>query len=513
MDKRTSTGPVEGKPTGFFPRGSLWLLLLIGLAIRLYDLTDLPLDYHPNKQLRSAMMARGMYYADLPTAPEWQREMAFAQWRGMERLEPPILETVTAWTYRLVGGEHLWIGRLYASLLWVVGGIFLFLIARSLWDRDGALITVAYYLFLPYAVIASRSFQADPFMVAAALAGLWALLRWSSQPDPSWRTTIAAGLIAALAPFIKVLIVFSMLGALVGLLLATRGLRKSLRDAKAWTVLTLMLLPSVAYYLVGTYAAGELAGNATRFFPNLWVSLRFYLDWSELATWVAGPIAISAGLLGLVVSSRRGRGVLLGLLIGYVLCGLVFAYHYTTHDYYHLALIPILALGIAPVASFIVRGAVDNTGGRAAHLLGLGVFAVAIVFGMREARGRLAAHDFRAEVGYWEYLGELVGHSSNIVALSHDYGYRLEYYGWTLTRSWPGQADFRLAELQGSTPETSNDWIAGQLGGASYFLTTVLGELEGQPEVADYLRGHYPVYASGDDFIIYDLQHPLQDGP
>lgn len=512
MKKRISVGQGNGERTTFFPRGSLWVILLLGLAIRLVDLTDLPLDFHPNKQLRSAMMARGMYYADLPSASDWQREMAVTQWHGMERLEPPILETVTAWTYRLAGGEHLWIGRLYSSLLWVVGGLFLFLTARTLSNNDGALVGVAYYLFLPYAVIASRSFQADPFMVAAALAGVWALVRWSGQPDPSWRSTVAAGLIAALAPFVKVLIVFSMIGALVGLLLATRGAKKTLRDPKAWAVMALMLLPSVAYYLVGTLVAGQLAGNTTRFFPSMLVSLRFYLDWSELATWVAGPIAISAFLLGLVVSSARGRGLLIGLGLGYVACGLVFPYHFSTHDYYHLALIPILALGISPVASSLVRGVTENAGGRVARILALGVFAIAIAFGLREARGRMAARDFRAEAGYWEYLGELVGHSSNLVALSHDYGYRLEYYGWTLTRPWPAQIDFRLDALFGGQPETSEAWIQGQLSGHSYFVTTLLGELEAQPGVAAYLHSHYPVYASGDDFIIFDLQHPLPEG-
>ena len=41
----------------------LYLALLIafglGLAIRLYDLTDAPLDFHPTRQLHSAVMSRG----------------------------------------------------------------------------------------------------------------------------------------------------------------------------------------------------------------------------------------------------------------------------------------------------------------------------------------------------------------------------------------------------------------------------------------------------------------------
>lgn len=32
-----------------------------GIGIRLYDLTDPPLDFHPARQIHSALMARGIY--------------------------------------------------------------------------------------------------------------------------------------------------------------------------------------------------------------------------------------------------------------------------------------------------------------------------------------------------------------------------------------------------------------------------------------------------------------------
>ena len=43
-------------------------LFALGLAIRLYDLTDPPLDFNPTRQLRGAIMARGYYYEMLPDA-------------------------------------------------------------------------------------------------------------------------------------------------------------------------------------------------------------------------------------------------------------------------------------------------------------------------------------------------------------------------------------------------------------------------------------------------------------
>ena len=53
-------------------RITILLLLLLGLGIRLLDLTDPPLDIHPTRQLHSALMARGMYYQGRTDVPEWQ---------------------------------------------------------------------------------------------------------------------------------------------------------------------------------------------------------------------------------------------------------------------------------------------------------------------------------------------------------------------------------------------------------------------------------------------------------
>ena len=49
----------------------LLILLGLGIYIRLYDLTDPPLDFHPTRQLRSAIIARSMYYRSLPETENW----------------------------------------------------------------------------------------------------------------------------------------------------------------------------------------------------------------------------------------------------------------------------------------------------------------------------------------------------------------------------------------------------------------------------------------------------------
>src|SRR5512143_2608225 len=153
------------------------LLLILGMSIRLYDLTDLPLDFYPTRQLLSALKARGMYYQGRTDVPEWQRRFAVQEWKNKAEIEPEIVERLVALTYRFTG-EQLWIGRVYSSLFWVAGGLFLYWLSRDLSSAAGALLALALYLLLPFGVIASRSFQPDPLMTMLIVAFWWAVNRW-----------------------------------------------------------------------------------------------------------------------------------------------------------------------------------------------------------------------------------------------------------------------------------------------------------------------------------------------
>src|SRR5512145_2485451 len=104
------------QPSLFSSRASrviaLVLLFTAALAIRLYDLTDLPLDFHPTRQLLSAIKARGLYYETQPDGiPTWKLETAIRQAKLKADVEPVIFERVVAFTYRFAG-EQLWIARI-----------------------------------------------------------------------------------------------------------------------------------------------------------------------------------------------------------------------------------------------------------------------------------------------------------------------------------------------------------------------------------------------------------------
>ena len=97
---------------------AIFLLLMSGLGIRLCDLTDLPLDFNPTRQLFSAVKARGMYYQFASGVPDWQRQMAIEQWKAKADVEPPVIETMVAGMYLLFGLAEIYGDQLKAVYLY-----------------------------------------------------------------------------------------------------------------------------------------------------------------------------------------------------------------------------------------------------------------------------------------------------------------------------------------------------------------------------------------------------------
>lgn len=479
------------------------LLILGGAGFRLYDLTDPPLDFHPTRQVRSAIIARGMYYQNLPAIPEWQREFAVRQWQAQELIEPPILEMLTAATYRLAGGEYLWIGRLYAIFFWLLGGVGLYLLSRRLINADGGLIALALFLGWQYAIVASRSFQPDPLMVAVVIWALWAMVEWQRQPG--WARAVAAGLLGGLAIYIKFTALFFVAGGWLGLLLASGEWRAMLRSRPLWLIAGLTVLPPLAYSLYTTLVFNSLQSQfSLRFFPTMWVDPVMYLRWWNRLTSVIAMPWLVAGVAGFfTLKSRISRGLLFGWAAGYLLYGLIFSYYITTHDYYHLPLLPLAALGSAAALHALFQ---QRTGEQRGLRLVM-VLLVAVVFLSESwaARTQLKRVDCRAEVARIEQIAAQFSPGDRLVSMAEDYSLPLVYWGWLNTTHWFGAGDFALRAAAGQ-PLDLEDYFEAQLAGRDFFLITDFEELARQPQVEEWLNLRFPIFAQAENYRVYDIR-------
>jgi len=505
--------------------GILVVLLAAGLGIRLFDLTDLPLDFHPTRQLLSAIKARGMYYQHLAVAPEWQRDFAIREWALRAHVEPEVFERLVAITYRATG-EHVWVARIYSSVFWTLGALFLFSLARRLVSHDGALVTTTVYLLLPYGVTASRSFQPDPLMVVLVIVFWWALVRWADSAWASDGATNArpstrpgdrkapagslffatlAGLAGGVAIFIKLVAVFFIIPVAGATLLGRERIRSLVRRPELWLMVILGALPAALYLIYGILYAGFLGQQFEgRFFPALLVSPSYYAGWINVLNLVVGPSAVLLGLLGILVSPNRlAARLLIALWFGYLLYGLFFNYHISTHDYYSLILVPIVSLSLAPLGAHllsILAARASRPGPRAASLAVMGITFVLILVGLRQQLSRV---DFHPDAEMWREIGETLGPEARVLALTQDYGMRLIYWGWLAPTPWPSASDLRYHALRGASRRFESEF-ARLSRNRDYFLVTDFDELARQPDLAAKL-GEFDVVAERPRYVILDL--------
>ena len=496
---------------------TLFLMFGTALAIRAYDLTDLPLDFHPTRQLFSAAKARGMYYETLQGIPEWQREFAVQQWQAKVTIEPEIMERLAAFIYRYTG-EQLWIPRLISALIWLVGGIFIFFLGRDLLSVDGAVLALAFYLFLPYSIYASRSFQPDPLMVTLIVAFWWLIYRWANSPLPrgegpgvreKWLYALLAGLVGGLAIFVKFVAAFFVIGGALGVLLGRFSLRELVRNPQVWAIGVLGVLPGAAWIAYGKLVAGMFGGDLSgRFIPALLASPSFYVQWQNKATAVVGGMGIMLGLLGLLLARQKYvKTFLWGIWGAYLVFSFFFNYHISTHDYYSLPLVPIVALSLVPLGERFFAYLADAGRGWVRSALFV-VLLYGIVSTVWAVRNEMKSVDYRPQAARWAEIRERLGPGASVVALTEDYGNRLAYWGWQKAATWPSYGDLYQAEVRGNRRDIQA-LFADMTAKKSHFLVTDLEDFAKQPELQAALAS-YQVLAQGDGYLIYDLRSPRE---
>ena len=518
----------------FFPTRAARTVVLIvifslALAIRLYDLTDLPLEFHSTRQLLSALKSRGMYYETrFDVSPE-ERAFAVQQWKFRASVEPEVFERIVAWTYRFTG-EQVWVARIYSSAFWLIGGVFLYLLARRLVSDDGAIAATAIYLFLPYAIIASRSFQPDPLMTMLIVMFLWAVWEWASVEnlnykrnkeshrfsfvvlrDPSWLMALLAGLFGGLAIFIKFPAAFFIAGGGLGAALSHRSMKEALKTPQLYVMALLGILPGAAYLIYGIFVAGYLGQQFTgRFIPSLFFSPSYYIGWLNMLNLVTGGFTLGLALLGLLFFEDKKRSpelveerrFLLGLWSGYGLFGLYFNFHISTHDYYSLPLIPIMALSIAPLADFLFAKLAQLTTTNFLRLSSFLFLLLGLIASTWNVRNQLNAVDYRPDGIMWaEISAKTDGY--NLAGLTQDYGARVAYWGWRNITSWPTSGDLIYSDARGPGRDFEG-YFEETILKKDLFLVTDFDDLDRQPFLKEKLES-YPVFAEGDGYMIYNL--------
>jgi 4-amino-4-deoxy-L-arabinose transferase-like glycosyltransferase len=482
---------------------ALLVMLVVAFAVRLDGITGPPFDNAVARQFHAALLARMYYLNDSHDLTPEKRAVLTAWHDEVEPIEPPVMEHLAALTYRVAGHEELWLARLLSVLWWTAGGALLYLIALRIVRPAAALATCAVFLFLPFAVLASRSFQPDPLLIGAMLAAILAVLRYEERPSGGRLGLAAASL--ALAFLIKPGIVPPILLPLL-LVLLLRGAHV-LRDLGVFVV---GVVPMFAWYAYGTLAHSFLRGHfRAKVSPSLLLESSFWNGWWDQVVFVltyplkSGPLALLillAAAAGVAVAKRgRPRTLLVVLWAGYVLYGLVFTIHISTHNYYSLPLVPIVALSLGSIVDAFARWSRATELQAAALVTAAALLAAGAV--AWKLHGPLTDPSFRAEEAVYVAAGRAADHTARALYVDTHYAEPARYYGWTagtlLTSGYErdpqGLARRTLATTLRETPSPSCLIFTGSV------LRRRLAGFEAQ------VAKRFSVRREAADFAVYDL--------
>lgn len=486
------------------------LLLLLGcllaaaLLLRVDGLTTPSLS---TRELHNALLAREYYFGSGAGLPPWKQHVLNDLRGSVQPVEPPVLDHLAAWGFRLLGGEHLWFPRLVSALLWVIGGIFLYLIALRITSREGALVALALYLFWPYGVLISRLYIPDPMMVALLLAGALAVITYWERPSP--RRLAAASGVAALATAAKPGIALVFLAALfAALAVSQRSLWRALKRGTLPLFISLAAAPTAAYWVYGTYVHTFLASEgdtAHRIEPHLITTGWFWRGWwQQLSIMLPFPqpqralalIPLGAGLAGLiVVRTRPARAILAGLVLGYVAYALAVAGYTATNAYYALPLIPILALAIGALAGFLVQ----RSGGAGPRARQAALVLVLLVAAIGVYKSRPAAVD-RTVIADYQRIGEITGHTTNAVIVDERLRTPAMYYGWIVGHYWYQPTPDQDLPASG---DPFPGWIDPAR--AAYLVVVDVAELRTEHRLRA-ITSNLPVVARTDRYAVFDVR-------
>jgi hypothetical protein len=503
---------------GIFRKG--WVVVLVlaamcagGLALRFTNLTNPPLDVHGWRQLRSAILARDYYYQSLPDIDPILRQQAHAFASSLQVLEPPIFERLVALTYTVIGGEKLWVARVYSILFWMVGGLVLFFIVRRLVSVSGAFISLAYFLFLPFANTHSRIFMPEPLMILLILLALAASVMWIEQRN--WLWAILTGLFAGLAILIKVFAVYFVFPAICSYLLVSWGGRKVFHNRQTYLVLGLSaVIPAIYYFVLNPGSSGNYLQTWTLPYLHLLLQPTFYIAWVHRLGGLLNPVLLITAILGITMLPNKARLMAGGLWMGYVLLGFSVPSLIRSHIYYNLVLVPIAAISLAALGERIYLLITSQ------NKFWQAVFWVVVIIGLGDAalvaRKDLTQPEYHGEPAFWQQLSTELPADGNYIGLTEDYNTRLMYYGWRYVSPYPYSFDQDMVILAGKSFDVSQgNWkyFLDKTRNQRYFIVTMLDEFESQPYLKTILYGYYPVVVQGERFVVFDLMNPVNPLP
>jgi 4-amino-4-deoxy-L-arabinose transferase-like glycosyltransferase len=483
----------------------LLLIFILAGLIRLYNIHAPGILVE--REFTSAIFSRSFYFDRSNIVEPWRKNIARITKERQPVLEPPVTEYLVSLIYRATGREELWMSRILTSSFWLIGGIFMFLLTRSLVSTIGAIFATAYYLLVPSGVLVSRSFQPDSLMMLMFLISLYLILRYFEKP--AIQRLLVAAVISGLALLFRPLVFFAIFGVFIALSIYQKRSLKALFERPFLIFSCVSLLLPLAYYGYGIFIAGFLRWKMTSSFrPFLLMRLEFWKQWLLVGINEIGLFAVLLALLGFpLIRKNLAKVFIVGFGIGYVVFGLVFNFHIHTHGYYHQQIIPLIAISAASLFETVYI-AIHNTSGSLKWPTA--VLATLILLPLEFYQVKNNEYQTYEMPGVSSEIGELIQHSSRTVFVAYHYGLPLQYYGELSGVAWPKSITYWFYREPNEKEKTVQERLQSFDFIPEYFVITNFDEYEQRhQDLRTFLIQNCDLFAETDQYLIYNGCYPL----
>ncbi len=451
------------------------VIVIVGLLIRIHQISPALLERTVNRQILDATLARGLYERGLDKL-------------GMFLYGFPLYHWLVAGGYKLLGTTNEVTGRVISVAASVLAAYWLFKLVSLKKSKWLATISLFFfYVASPVNIIMGRSFLVDEITLAFNLGGIYYFSLWRKTRQEA--AFFGGCVLFSLMMLSKITFGYVLLPALF-----LMG-----KPSKRWLFLGLIvLLPTIGWYVYGKNINQQLAIAPTGwnvwwwFSPGQLLNLRFYINgFVFMSTWATTPIGFVLSLIGLTLreSWRKQKLFYIWLLAG-ILFLLVFNRASISHNYYYLAVVVPMAV-LASQATLKLIKPINKWQG-----ILLGAVIMLTMINPEFLRAYRVYPPYKQIPLAAERIKE-ISYSYETIAIS---AYNTQALGYFSTRKY---YDLWLGSL--TDAEAKEKLEEYQQMGAKYYVVYSLEELRQKPIFSDYLK-HFPKIIDYEWLFVYDLR-------
>lgn len=488
------------------------LILILGIAIRLYKL-DLPLlEFYPTRQVQTAEITRNLYREGFDIFSPSVR--FYGPGPGFLMFEFPAYNLAVAGLYAILGFESEILGRAFSIFGWIFSFFFLWQLSNKYIGRIGTTTALFFYTFSPLSVMISRSFQPDQWMLTLTLGAIYFIIKWSEKIGKI-HLYLSSILFLLLAILVKIPAIIFTFGTIAFFLLKVRT-----RNFLKIIYLILALLPALVWYafiLISreNIAFGENYNRSFFFSSKLIINLNYYSTiFGHLLNFVLLPVGILLFAIGISIKLVKNQFFLYWWLVSVGIYFLIFNVHNTVHEYYNLPILPIAAIFIGLGFEKFLAQLKNIAIPRGMFMAGIFVLIFLMFLPPIIARAWKLIDRYTFVLETAEEIKRLTS-SNDLIVGSMDAGPTLVYYadrtGWGLDLNPERLTDYERAALYKNIEITDPimELEKFRMQGAVIFASANKEQFLSNEKFSTYMFQKYPILLETNNYIIFDLPSSL----